>query len=95
MKPRKVPMRMCVGCKTMKPKRELFRIVGADGDTAVLDRTSKAPGRGAYICPDEECMQKAMKTRALERALQVKVDETLLQQFKREMARRALQRPNV
>ena len=95
MKPRKVPMRMCVGCKTMKPKRELFRVVGGDGDTAVLDKTSKAPGRGAYVCPDEGCMHKAMKTRALERALQVKVDETLLGQFKREIARRELQRKNI
>jgi predicted RNA-binding protein YlxR (DUF448 family) len=91
MKPRKIPMRMCVGCKTMRPKKELFRVVGSDEKLAVLDKTSKAPGRGAYICPDEACLQKAIKTRALERALQVKVDDTLVQQLKRELARRELQ----
>lgn len=91
MKPRKVPMRMCVGCKTMKPKKELFRIVGTAENLAALDKTSKAPGRGAYICADEECLQKAIKSRALERALQVKTDETLVYQLKRELARRELQ----
>ncbi|MFZ5975567.1 MAG: RNase P modulator RnpM [Bacillota bacterium] len=91
MKPRKIPMRMCVGCKTMKPKKELYRIVATGENTAVLDKTSKAPGRGAYICPDEGCLQKALKTRALERALQVKTDESLVHQLKRELARRELQ----
>jgi predicted RNA-binding protein YlxR (DUF448 family) len=91
MKPRKIPMRMCVGCKTMRPKKELFRVVGSEENLATLDKTSKASGRGAYICPDEACLQKAIKTRALERALQVKVDDTLVQQLKRELARRELQ----
>lgn len=91
MKPRKIPMRMCVGCKTMRPKKELFRVVGSEENLAVLDKTSKAPGRGAYICPDEACLQKAIKTRALERALEVRVDDSLAQQLKRELARRELQ----
>lgn len=68
MKPKRVPMRMCVGCRAMKPKQELTRIVKTDAG-AVYDMTGKMPGRGAYICPNGECLARAIKIRALERAL--------------------------
>jgi len=63
---------MCVGCREMKPKRELIRVVltpEADGGEICLDFKGKRNGRGAYICRDEGCLKKAEKARALERAL--------------------------
>lgn len=63
-------MRMCVGCREMKPKRELLRVVRSPEDAISLDRTGKKPGRGAYICPNAACLAKAVKTRQLERALE-------------------------
>lgn len=65
---KKIPMRQCLGCREMKPKRELVRVVKSPEGEIVLDRTGKAPGRGAYICPDAACLKKAEKGRALERA---------------------------
>ena len=70
---RKIPMRMCVGCREMKPKKELLRVVKpAEGECAI-DRTGKASGRGAYVCPSAECLKKAQKSKALERALEAKI----------------------
>lgn len=68
-KPRKVPMRMCVGCRTRADKRSLLRVVRTPAQEVVLDPTGKKAGRGAYICPRVECLRKALKSRALERAL--------------------------
>lgn len=79
LKKRKIPMRMCVGCREMKPKIELIRMVKPqDGDCA-LDFTGKSPGRGAYVCANAECLKKAQKTRALERALDAKIDESVFE----------------
>ena len=90
MKTRKVPMRMCVGCREMKPKKELLRVVkSAEGDIS-YDRTGKQSGRGAYICASEACLQKAVKARMLERALDKKIDEALYDQLARELLRREL-----
>lgn len=85
MKTKRVPMRMCVGCREMKPKRDLIRVVRGP-DSVQLDKTSKAPGRGAYICPDAACLQRAVKTRALERALEAKIDETVYGQLQDALA---------
>lgn len=65
---RKVPMRQCVGCREMKPKKELIRVVRSPEGTVSLDLKGKLPGRGAYMCPDPECLKRARKSRALERA---------------------------
>ena len=75
VKPRKIPMRMCVGCREMKPKMELLKVVKPKEGDAHIDRVGKAPGRGAYVCPSIECLKKAQKTRALERALDCKIEE--------------------
>lgn len=81
LKKRKIPMRMCVGCREMKPKAELMRVVKPqDGDCAI-DRTGKAPGRGAYVCESAECLKKAQKTKALERALEAKIDDAVFEQL--------------
>lgn len=67
-KTKKIPQRQCVGCRTMKDKKELIRVVKTPEGEIVLDTTGKKSGRGAYLCPDPECMMKARKSRALERA---------------------------
>ena len=66
--PKKIPMRQCTGCREMKPKRELIRVVRAPDGGISLDFRGKAPGRGAYVCRDVQCLKKAIKSRALERA---------------------------
>ena len=81
VKPRKIPMRMCVGCREMKPKAQLLRVVKPQEGQAHIDRTGKAPGRGAYICGQIECFKKARKSRALERALDAKIEETVFDQL--------------
>ena len=70
---KKIPMRQCVGCREMKPKKELVRVVRAQDGTCSVDTTGRAAGRGAYICPDPECARKAAKSHALDRAFEIKV----------------------
>ena len=68
-KVRKIPKRMCVGCQEMRPKKEMIRVVKTPENAIEIDLTGKRPGRGAYVCPKEECLQKAIKARRLEKAL--------------------------
>lgn len=81
MKTRKIPMRMCVGCREMKEKRSLLRIVKNAEGAISFDRVGKAPGRGAYICKARECLDKAMKQRQLERALETKIEPAVFEQL--------------
>ena len=67
-KTRKIPQRQCVGCREMKDKKALLRIVKTPEGEILLDSTGKRSGRGAYVCPDPECLKIARKSRALERA---------------------------
>ena len=67
-KPRKIPQRQCVGCREMKDKRVLLRSVRTPEGEILLDSTGKKSGRGAYVCPDPECLKKACRSKALERA---------------------------
>ena len=85
MKPRKIPMRMCVGCREMKPKMTLLRVVKPQEGDARIDRTGKAPGRGAYVCDDIECLKKAQKSRALERALECSIDADVFEQLRQQI----------
>jgi predicted RNA-binding protein YlxR (DUF448 family) len=87
LKPRKIPMRMCVGCREMKPKKELLRAVRSPEGEVSLDPTGKKPGRGAYVCFNAECLKKALKQRQLDRALEAKLDETANQQLTQTMDR--------
>lgn len=66
--PKKIPMRQCVGCREMKEKRELIRVVKSPEGEVSLDFKGKKPGRGAYVCHSAECLKRARKSRALERA---------------------------
>ena len=72
-KPRKIPQRMCVGCREKRDKKDLLRVVRTPEGQLVLDATGKKSGRGAYICPNAECLQKARKSRALERAFEAAI----------------------
>lgn len=74
---KKIPQRMCVGCQQMKSKRELLRVVRTPEEDVVLDLTGKKSGRGAYVCRDVACLEKAVKERRLERALQKAIDPTV------------------
>lgn len=67
---KKIPQRMCVGCQEMKPKKELIRVVRTPQESIEIDATGKRAGRGAYICPNTECLKKAIKGKRLEKALQ-------------------------
>ena len=80
-KPRKIPMRMCVGCREMKPKAQLLRVVKPQDGDAHIDATGKAEGRGAYVCGQIECLRKAKKSRALERALDAKIEDGVFEQL--------------
>ncbi len=77
MKPKKIPMRMCLGCGEMKPKKELIRAVKSpDGDIS-LDFTGKKSGRGAYICRSTECFEKARKSRKFEKSFSCRIDDEI------------------
>ena len=73
MKPKKIPLRMCVGCQEMKTKKELLRIVRTPEGEIVLDPTGKKAGRGANMCRSEPCLTKAFKEKRLERALKQQI----------------------
>ena len=66
--PKKIPLRQCLGCREMKPKMELIRVVRSPEGAVSLDFKGKLPGRGAYVCPSSECLARVRKSRALERA---------------------------
>lgn len=66
----------------MKPKKELMRVVRSPEGEVSLDLRGKKPGRGAYVCPNKDCLSKALKSRAIERALEVKIEESLLDELK-------------
>ncbi|MCD7890462.1 MAG: YlxR family protein [Ruminococcus sp.] len=86
MKPKKIPMRMCLGCGEMKPKKELIRVVKSPEDEISLDLTGKKSGRGAYICRSSECFQKAHKGRRFEKSLSCRIDESVYEMMADELA---------
>ena len=73
LKPKKIPQRQCVGCRTMKNKRDLIRVVKSPEGEISLDFVGKKPGRGTYLCPDGACLARARKTKALERAFETAI----------------------
>ena len=73
LKPKKIPQRQCVGCRTMKNKRDLIRVVKSPAGEISLDFVGKKPGRGAYLCPDSACLTRARQTKALERAFETAI----------------------
>lgn len=85
MKPKKIPLRMCLGCGEMKSKKELIRVVrSAEGEVS-LDLTGKKSGRGAYICKNIECFRKARKARKFERAFSCQISEEVYNDMEKEL----------
>ena len=85
MKVKKIPLRMCTGCMEMKPKKELIRVVRSQDGEVSMDLTGKKSGRGAYICKDIECLEKAFKTKRLSRNLDVAIDEEIYNRLREEI----------
>lgn len=72
---KKVPLRQCVGCREMKPKGELIRVVRSPEGEISIDDAGRKPGRGAYVCRSSDCLRRAQKSRALERAFSQKISD--------------------
>jgi hypothetical protein len=85
LKIKKIPQRMCVGCKEKKGKKDLIRIVRTPEAEILVDPTGKKAGRGAYICPEVECLNKAVKSKALERALAVNVSPEIISNLENQL----------
>lgn len=85
MKQRKVPLRMCLGCLEKKPKKELIRVVKNNENVISLDRTGKSPGRGAYICINVACLEKAVKGKHFEKAFEIKMEENIFLALSKEL----------
>ena len=82
---KKIPLRQCLGCREMKPKRELLRVVrSAEGEIS-LDLRGKANGRGAYVCPNSACLKKAIKAKALSRAFDTEIPQEIYDALLTEM----------
>jgi predicted RNA-binding protein YlxR (DUF448 family) len=86
-KQRKIPQRTCIGCRTVRPKRELIRVVRTPEGEILLDPTGKQSGRGAYMCPDAACMERALKKKQLERALEAAITPETIERLKEELER--------
>ncbi len=82
---RKIPARKCVGCKEMKPKKELIRVLRTPDGQILFDENGKMNGRGAYVCRNAGCMEKALRNRELERSLSVKIPEEVVERLRKEM----------
>lgn len=85
MSAKKIPMRMCVGCREMKPKNTLIRIVKTPENEIKPDRTGKLNGRGAYICKNAECLKRAQKSGALARAFEMSVEPQIFERIEGEI----------
>ena len=87
MKPKKIPMRMCVGCREMKEKRELIRVVRTPEGEVALDATGKRSGRGAYVCRQAECLRRSIRQKQLERQLEITLTAEITEALTAEMER--------
>ncbi|MDE5819781.1 MAG: YlxR family protein [Lachnospiraceae bacterium] len=74
---KKIPLRQCVGCQQMKPKKDMMRVLKTPEDEMILDTTGKKNGRGAYLCKDMECLKKARKNKGLERSFKMSIPDTV------------------
>ena len=82
---KKIPMRQCMGCRERKAKKEMIRVVRTTEGSVSLDFSGKLNGRGAYVCPDMACLKKAMKSKALDRCLEVTIPDDVYARLEREM----------
>ena len=82
---KKIPERQCMGCRERKNKRELIRVVRSPEGNVSLDFGGKMNGRGAYLCPDPECLKRAIRSKALDRSLEVTIPEDVYARLEKEM----------
>ena len=82
---KKIPQRQCMGCRERKAKREMIRVVRCTDGTVNLDFGGKMNGRGAYICPNADCLKKALRSKALDRSLEVTIPEDVYARLEKEM----------
>ncbi len=83
--PKKIPQRTCMACQEKKDKRELVRIVRSPEGEISVDMTGKKPGRGAYICPNLECLNKVIKSKRLERSLETTISQEIYESLKEQL----------
>ena len=86
MKYKKVPMRQCVGCRELRNKKDLMRILKTPDNNVIFDDTGRMNGRGAYICPSVECLKKARRTKAIERSLDISIPDEVYDAIERQMS---------
>lgn len=82
---KKVPQRQCIGCREMKNKKDLIRILKTDEEGIIIDVTGKKNGRGAYICPNAECLERAAASKGLERSFKMPVEQSVYENLKKEL----------
>ncbi|MGN0464730.1 MAG: RNase P modulator RnpM [Lachnospiraceae bacterium] len=82
---KKIPLRQCVGCREMMPKKQLIRVIKTKEEQVELDTTGKKNGRGAYVCFSLECFNKAVKNKGFERSLKIKIPEEIYQKLSKEL----------
>lgn len=82
---KKIPMRQCIGCGEMKGKKELLRILRTQDEEVILDATGRKNGRGAYICPNAECLKRAKKSKGLERSFKMKIADEIYDSLTKEI----------
>ena len=82
---KKIPLRQCIGCGEMKSKKEMIRVLKTTEDEIVIDATGRKNGRGAYICPSMECFKKAVKSKGLERSLEMAIPKEVYEALEKEM----------
>lgn len=86
MKNKKAPMRQCVGCRELRNKKDLMRILKTPDNNVIFDDTGRMNGRGAYICPSVECLKKARRTKAIERSLDISIPDEVYDAIERQMS---------
>ena len=82
---KKIPLRKCTGCGEMKSKKEMVRVIKTAEEQIFMDLTGKMNGRGAYVCRSEECLKKAIKTKAIERSLGISVSSEVYEQLMKDL----------
>ena len=82
---KKIPQRQCMGCRELKNKRDMIRVVRSPEGAVSLDFGGKLNGRGAYLCPNPECLKRAIRSKALDRSLEVAIPEDVYARLEKEM----------
>ncbi len=85
MSMKKIPQRQCIGCGEMKGKKEMIRVIKTAEGEILLDATGRKNGRGAYLCPSEECLKKAIRNKGLERSFKMAIPKEVYENLEKEM----------